>query len=183
MNIWDMKYRTKTYLAGDWTGDRAAIQMLQKWNEDDNRALNFVDVHSYTSSSDESLKCSIKRSLRQRMSISKTFVLVVGDHTKNLRSGACYTCPFYNNWYWNESCEKGNSIDNRSYVQFECDLAKDANINIVVLYNSTNVDKNKCPESLQHVGVHLPMFIISQDCYGNISSKPNYQAIKNAINK
>lgn len=29
-----MYYRTKTYLAGDWTGDIDAITTLKKWNND-----------------------------------------------------------------------------------------------------------------------------------------------------
>ena len=91
MSIWNMTNRTKTYLAGDWTGDKDAIQIIKKWNESDNYGLTFRDVHELTNSSDDSLNCSIKRSLRQRMSISKTFVLIVGDKTTSLRSGACST--------------------------------------------------------------------------------------------
>lgn len=26
-----MHYRTKTYIAGDWTGDKMAIEQLYKW--------------------------------------------------------------------------------------------------------------------------------------------------------
>ena len=77
MDIRNMVYRTKTYLAGDWTGDSNAIQTLKNWNNNEHLALDFVDVHDLTSSSDSSLKCSIKRSLYERMRITKTFVLVV----------------------------------------------------------------------------------------------------------
>jgi hypothetical protein len=96
MNIYDMTNRTKTYLAGDWTGDKDLIDKLHEWNDSEGLALNFTDVHSLTSSSDATLNCNIKKSLRQRMNISKTFVLIVGKDTKNLRSGSCALCAHYN---------------------------------------------------------------------------------------
>ena len=71
MGINDMVYRTKTYIAGDWTGDSDLIQKLEEWNKSDYFALSFVNVHEVTQSSDDSLNCSIKRNLRRRMSISK----------------------------------------------------------------------------------------------------------------
>ena len=33
MNIRALKNKTKTYLAGDWSGDKAAIDKLHEWNE------------------------------------------------------------------------------------------------------------------------------------------------------
>ena len=69
-----MTKRTKTYLAGDWTGDKNLIDKLHEWNDSKRLALNFTDVHSLTSSNDATLNCNIKKSLRQRMNISKTFV-------------------------------------------------------------------------------------------------------------
>ena len=28
-----MRYRTKTYIAGEWSGDNDAVEQLYKWNE------------------------------------------------------------------------------------------------------------------------------------------------------
>ena len=83
-----MTYRTKTYLAGDWTGDKDLIDKLHEWNDSNKLALNFTDVHSLTSSNDMTLNCNIKKSLRQRLNLSKTYVLIVGKNIKNLRSGS-----------------------------------------------------------------------------------------------
>lgn len=33
-----MAYRTKTYLAGDWTGDKDAIDKIHEWNDSDYRS-------------------------------------------------------------------------------------------------------------------------------------------------
>ncbi|MCQ2050170.1 MAG: molecular chaperone Tir, partial [Candidatus Saccharibacteria bacterium] len=128
MGINDMVYRTKTYIAGDWTGDKDLIDKLDEWNNNDHLALSFVNVHEVIQSSDSTLNCNIKRSLRKRLKITKTFVLIVGEKTCSLRSGACYFCGHYNSgggWY---NCYSGGTIDNRSYIQYECEMAlKDYN--------------------------------------------------------
>ena len=56
-----MAYRTRTYIAGDWTNDKNAIDQLYKWNNSDYWGLDFVDVHQFHQSNDGSLNCSIKR--------------------------------------------------------------------------------------------------------------------------
>lgn len=186
MAIKDLVYRTKTYLAGDWTGDKDLIDKLHEWNNNDNLALSFVDVHELTQSSDNSNICSIKKSLRLRLNISKTFVLVVGDHTNTITSGACFLCPYYKKWItMSPICSKGYPVDNRSYIQYECEMAaKDYNAgllkNIVVLYNGLKApDRSKCPEAVRWIGTHIgsdSMNLNGQLCW-------NYQAIKNAICK
>lgn len=40
-----MVYRTKAYLAGEWTGDTDAIEKNQ-WNSRDKWSLHFVDAHA-----------------------------------------------------------------------------------------------------------------------------------------
>ena len=70
-----MRYRTKTYIAGDWTGDKDAVDQLYKWNNSNYWGLSFHDAHEITQSADSSRNCSIKASLRARLDISKTFVL------------------------------------------------------------------------------------------------------------
>ena len=102
-------YRTKTYIAADWTEDEDAVEILHKWNDSDYWGLAFTDVHSLTQSNDTSLNCTIKSSLRARMNVSKNFVLIVGDKTKDLRSGSCQYCNSYNSW--TQYCAKGYAID------------------------------------------------------------------------
>ncbi len=183
-----MVYRTKTYIAGDWTGDSDLIQALEEWNKNNHLALSFVNVHEVTQSSDDSSNCSIKKSLRKRMSISKTFVLIVGNKTSSLRSGACYRCESYNPGFPAINifafCLKGNPIDNRSYIEYECEMAlKDYNAgelkNIVVIYNGlTTPDYNKCPSVLRNVGTHIGSDVIKDG-----EHKWAYSRIKNAICK
>ena len=188
MGINDMVYRTKTYIAGDWTGDSDLIQKLDEWNKNNHLALSFVNVHEVTQSSDNTLNCNIKRSLRKRLKITKTFGLIIGEKTFSLKSGACYLCKYYNNgggWLnISPSCYNGGNIDNRSYIQYECEMAlKDYNDgklkNIVVIYNGLyRPDFNRCPAILRNVGVH-----IGSDVYKDGQCKWAYSRIKNAICK
>lgn len=189
MSINDRVYRTCTYIAGDWSGDKDAVDKLMEWNEGNKWSLHFTDVHKLTQSYDGSLNCSIKASLRTRMSKSKKFVLVVGSGTDNLRSGACYKCGWYTKpklYQLIGTCTLGHSyIDNRSYVQYECDLAKNGydndNIEIVVLYNSVNINRGLCPENLRWIGNHVPMKKKETDIWGNTHIVWDYASVKKAI--
>lgn len=183
MGITERTYRTCTYIAGDWDGDKNAVDILHHWNESNHWGLSFKDVHDLTQSRDSSLNCSIKNSLRARMNYSKTFVLIVGEHTNTVMSGACFLCSEYGNAnnLSREYCNRGHWIDNRSYVKTECDMAlndyNDGKIKILVLYNNTKVDRDKCPQAIRWVGSHVAMI------YKGSDNKYywNYDAVKQAF--
>ena len=170
-----MAYRTRTYLAADWDGDKDAIDQLHKWNNSNYWSLSFTDAHDLTQAKDTSLNCSIKKSLKERMDSSKTFVLIVGTHTNSVTSGSCQWCNSYNSW--TSKCARGYSVDYRSFIKYECDQAVKAGIKIVVLYNSTVVSKSRCPELVRERGVHIAMKYRGID--GNIYW--DYNAVKNAL--
>lgn len=170
-----MVYRTKTYIAGDWTGDEGLIQQLYKWNDSNYWALHFVDAHDLTQARDTSLPCTIKRSLSERLDVSKTFVLVVGRQTDLLTKGGCQLCASYNSW--NQSCARRNSIDYRSYIQYECEKADRDGLRIVVIYNYASIQRDKCPSTLRYKGTHINGYYKGAD--GDYYW--NYQQIKDAI--
>lgn len=169
-----MSYRTKTYIAGDWTGDNDAIEKLYEWNKSNYWNLSFTDVHEITKSYDSSLNCSIKSSLKSRMDISKKFILIVGENTKSLRAGSCQYCSSLNSYL--HYCVRGRNVDYRSYIEYECDMAVKAEIDIVVLYNYTYVAKSKCPDAVKNTGKHIAMRYIRDG-----KEYWDYQSIKNAI--
>jgi hypothetical protein len=169
-----MAYRTKTYIAGDWSGDQGAIEQLYKWKNGQKWVLTFTDAHELTSARDTSLNCSIKSSLKTRLDESRRFVLIVGDKTLSLGSGSCRYCPSYNSYQ--SRCVRGNSLDFKSYVDYECYIADRDISNIVVLYNSTKVDRSKCPEILRYKGTHVPML-----CYKEGKYDWDYYAVKKAL--
>lgn len=172
-----MGYRTKTYIAGDWDGDKWVIEKLYDWNKSGKYQLSFINAHDLTQARDSSLNCSIKKSLKIRLDASKTFVLIVGDQTKNLKAGGCQLCRSYNRW--NKSCARYlNNVDYRSFVQYECEIANKDIPNIVVIYNDSKVERTKCPDVLKYVGTHLPAYY-----YDNGNCYWNYENICAAIDK
>ena len=172
-----MAYRTKTYIAGDWTGDKNAIDKLYEWNNSKKWSLSFVDAHDLTQARDGSLNCSIKSSLKKRMDVSKRFVLIVGSDTAQLTAGSCSYCGSYSGR--TGLCSRGHSVDKRSYIEYECDKAVEAGIKIVVLYNRTQVTKHKCPEAVRYKGNHVAMI------YRGIDGKYywDYNAVKKALDE
>lgn len=169
-----MNYRTKTYIAADWSSDKDAVDQLHVWNDSKYWSLSFTDAHELTQARDGSLNCSIKNSLNTRLDVSKTFVLIVGTNTKTVRSGSCQYCDSYNSW--TKVCGRGYSVDYRSYIEYECEKAIRDGLKIVVLYNAATVDKSKCPDSIKNVGTHVAMCL-----YNSGSYSWNYQAVKDAI--
>ena len=43
-----MAYRTKTYIAADWDGDKNAVEQLYKWKKSNYWSLDFHDAHDLT---------------------------------------------------------------------------------------------------------------------------------------
>lgn len=168
-----MTYRTKTYIAAEWTGDYDVVEQLHKWNNSNYWGLSFHDAHELIQARDTSLNCTIKSSLKKRINVSKCFILIVGNNTKTVRAGSCQYCGSYNDF----CCLRGYSIDYRSYIEYECDEAVKAGIKIVVLYNSATVDKNKCPDAVKNIGTHIAMKIKT----GYNSYSWNYEIVKKAL--
>ena len=167
-------YRTKTYIAADWSEDENAVDQLRKWNESDYWDLSFTDAHNLTQARDNSLNCSIKASLKKRLDVSKTFVLIVGKQTKNLKSGSCQYCNYYSKN--TDSCANGRGVDFRSYIEYECDIAKNDINKIIVLYKSTSIDEDKCPDALVYRGRHRKMIMFKD---GKLQW--HYQEVKSAF--
>jgi len=167
-------YRTKTYIAADWTGDKDAVDQLHAWNDSQYWSLSFTDAHDLTQARDDSLNCSIKKSLATRLDASKTFVLIVGANTKMVRSGSCQYCANLNSY--THACAKGYSVDYRSYIEYECDKAVRDGLRIVVLYNAASVDKTKCPDTVRSTGTHTAMRYYKDGKYDW-----DYQAVKSAL--
>jgi len=148
--------RPYTYIAADWDGDNNAVQILQQWNADYRKSISFKDAHDLIQARDSSLNCSIKSSLSSRLNESYKFILVVGNNTKTVRSGSCQYCNSLNSYC--NYCARGHSVDYRSYIDFECEKAVRDDLQIVVLYNSSLIDKNKCPDAVKWQGTHREMW-------------------------
>ena len=84
-------------------------------------------------------------------------------------------CGSYNSC--TSHCAKGYSGDYRSFIKCESDKAIEAGIKIVILYNSTKVDRSKCPDTVKRTGTHALMIYKGNDgkCYWD------YQSAKDAL--
>ena len=174
-----MANRTKTYITADWDKDIDAVEQLRKWNDSDFfTKIDFVDVHEYVQSRDDSLCCTIKRSLNERMNMCKTFILIVGSKTNFITKGSCQYCPKYKDFWNGPYCESRHPLSFKSYIEHECNLAVKDELSIVVLYNSNYVNKQLCPEAVRNVGVHVPMKKYGLYNYSNVRD-----AILNAESK
>ncbi|MBO4389032.1 MAG: TIR domain-containing protein [Spirochaetales bacterium] len=78
-----MAYRNKTYVSFDADNDISYYYLMKAWKQNDNVPFNFYDAHDINNCYDKSEE-SIKASLEERFRNSKAFVLLVGEHTKNL---------------------------------------------------------------------------------------------------
>ena len=106
--------------------------------------------------------------MRERLVVSKKFDFVVGKNIINLRSGSCHYCSNYvNSYYLVIYCNYGYSIDYRSYIEHECEMAIKDGMEIIILYNYSNVDKGKCPKRIKDYGKHINMYYYDTDgkCY------------------
>ena len=57
-----MTYRTRTYIAADWTSDQDAIEQLKRWNNSERWGLSFGDAHELSQcKSDSTNNCNIKK--------------------------------------------------------------------------------------------------------------------------
>ena len=74
------------------------------------------------------------------------------------------------------SCSRQHSIDRHSYIEYECDMASDAGIDIVVLYNAVRVNRAKCPTAVKSEGKHVAM-----KHWEDGELKWDYQAVKKAF--
>jgi hypothetical protein len=126
-----MPYRNKTYVAFDGDTDIHYYRLMKGWKQNDGFDFNFYDAHDLNTAYDSSQEESIKRQLRERMENSKLFILLVGEHTKNLRK----------------------------FVPWEIEQAIKRNLPIIVvnLNESRSVDNILCPNSLLNtLSIHIP---------------------------
>lgn len=125
-----MSYKNKTYVAFDGDNDIKYYNTMKMWKQNDNIDFNFYDAHDLNTAKDSSSEETIKRKLRERMNESKVFVILVGEHTKNLYK----------------------------FVKWEIDTAIKLRLPIIVvnIYGSKKIDYDRCPPVLKdNLSIHI----------------------------
>lgn len=124
-----MAYRNKIYVAFDGDNDIHYYRLMKAWDANPNIDFEFHDAHDLHQSADTSLESSIKASLLDRFKNSKMFILLIGEHTKNLRK----------------------------FVKWEIETAIRLDLPIIcVNLNGSQKKDDKCPSSLDN---HVAMFV------------------------
>lgn len=169
-----MEYRTRTYISADWDCDLDAVEKLRDWNKSKRWSLSFTDAHDLSSCrNDDTNNCNIKKNCSQNLDCSKAFILIIGNNTNSARAGYCMYCKDYSGCYYKYKT-------NKSFIEFECDYALRNYLPIIVLYNSTVVNRSKCIESVVDIAkAHVAMCYRSEDgkCYWD------YGKVLEAFNK
>lgn len=125
-----MSYRNKTYVAFDADNDIMYYFIMTAWKENNKIDFNFHNAHDLNNLMKTSSEETIKRKLRERLNNTKSFILLVGEHTKNL-----YT-----------------------FVRWEIQTAIDMDIPIICanLNGKKEIDNDLCPSILKtHLALHV----------------------------
>ncbi len=125
-----MAYRNKTYVSFDGDKDIHYYRLMRAWKQSDHTLFNFYDAHDLNTARDTSSEVSIKAQLAERMRNSKTFVLLVGEHTQYLYK----------------------------FVRWEIEQAlnRDFPIIVVNLNGKRYIDENRCPPLLRNeLAIHI----------------------------
>lgn len=79
-----MAYRNKVFVSFDGDTDIHYYRLMLAWKQNDKTDFNFFNAHDISQARDTSLETTIKRSLRERLLNSKTFVILIGERTRYL---------------------------------------------------------------------------------------------------
>lgn len=79
-----MAYTNKTYVAFDADNDIRYYRLMQAWRKTDGSSFEFYDAHDLNNLMPYSSEETIKAKLRDRLSNTRVFVLLVGSNTKYL---------------------------------------------------------------------------------------------------
>ena len=125
-----MAYRTRVYVSFDADNDMSYYRTLQMWDANVDFEFEFNDAHELNNIYDKSEE-SIKAGLQERFRHTKVFLLLIGNHTKDLFK----------------------------YVRWEIDQAIKREIPIIAvnINGKRDIDNSLCPPILKpNLAVYIP---------------------------
>ena len=164
--------RKRIYISADYSidhGDRDVVECLNKWGNDHKHILDFVDMSRVISGSVEHSNpdcrpCDLKQEFNRQIYKSSIVVFFVGDKTAVRKAGSsckrmdgspCDCTPYKKNTNGMKACKVVSTmptngtfigeINSYSYLQHEFKAAKLWNKKIVILYNSSRMEKQWLP--------------------------------------
>lgn len=125
-----MAYRNKTYICFDADTDMHWYRLMTAWKQNDNTDFNFYDAHDLNNIWSQSSEETIKRRLRERLHNTKTFIILIGEHTRYLYK----------------------------YVRWEAEYAVEHDLPIIAinLNKKRQMDPDRCPPIIRNrLAVHI----------------------------
>ena len=196
----------RVYISADYdlnNGDRAVVDELVMWGNDNKHKTDFIDmskVVSGTVAKDPDCRiCDLKAEFNRQINVSSTVIFIVGAYTASRIAGSA--CQRMSKQWWDCTCTpyKGNAngakqckfisvssaadgnvgcINSYSYLRHEFEQAKKKSKQIIVVYNSLNKQSGWLPSYLKEYEYVAEPFWV-KDYWGNKTG--NYQYIKKAL--
>ena len=197
----------QVYISADYDethGDRAVVDELHSWSEDNRHKVDYVDTAQVVSGSvskDPDCRiCDLKREFNDQINASSAVIFIIGDKTKDRTAGSackrlndgeyCSCTPYKQNSKGATTCkvigllhtptsaEDVGSINTYSYLEHEFKQAKKKNKTIIVVYNSLYRQSEWLPDYVKDYEIDAHPFWI-RNAYGN--KEGDYYYIKQAL--
>ena len=196
----------QVYISADYdetNGDRAVVDVLHGWSEDDKHLVDYVDTAQVVSGSvseDPDCRiCDLKREFNAQINASSAVVFIIGDKTKDRAAGCackrqdhewCFCTPYKQNANGRTVCkisgalrtptsnEDVGSINTYSYLEHEFRQAVKKKKNIIIVYNSLYKQSDWLPSYMEdYEDTARPFWI--KNSYGE--KEGDYSFIKQAL--
>lgn len=197
----------RVYISADYSqdhGDRAVVEVLNKWGSDNRHIVDFVDMAQVVSGSvsrdPDCRPCDLKGEFNRQINASSAAIFVVGDKTASRTAGSvcyrnffsqesCSCTPYKHNsggakkckMFFDHSVNNGYDVDNinaYSYLRHEFEQAKQRGKTIIIVYNSLYNQPAWLPSYMKGYELRAFPFWV-KDWWGNRLG--NYAAIKKAL--
>ncbi len=197
----------QVYISADYDethGDRAVVDVLHRWAEDDKHILDFVDTAQVVSGSvskdPDCRACDLKEEFNNQINVSSSVIFIIGDKTATRTAGSscrrqqdgegCYCTPYKQNNKGTSKCkiygglytpainENIGKINTFSYLKHEFRQAERKDKNIIIVYNSLYKQPDWLPDYMKEYEDEAHPFWI-KNAAGNKEGDYNY--IKQAL--
>lgn len=197
----------QVYISADYDethGDRAVVDVLHEWAEDDKHIVDFVDTAQVVSGSvskdPDCRACDLKKEFNDQIKASSAVIFVIGDKTKDRTAGSsckrqkdgegCSCTPYKQNpkgssickifgeLYTPASNEDIGKINTLSYLEHEFRQARRKDKDIIIVYNSLYKQSEWLPDYMKDYEDDARPFWI-KNAYGN--KMGDYEYIKQAL--
>ncbi|WP_027203377.1 hypothetical protein [Butyrivibrio fibrisolvens] len=197
----------QVYISADYDethGDRAVVDVLHRWAEDDKHVVDYVDTAQVVSGSvskDPDCRiCDLKKEFNDQINASSAVIFIIGDKTADRTAGSacrrqkdgdwCACTPYKQNTKGATFCkvhgglcntsanEDVGNINTYSFLKHEFKQAVRKNKNIIIVYNSFYQQNEWLPDYMEEYENQARPFWIRN---ANGNKDGNYSFIKQAL--